>query len=498
MLFSRLVRRLRKLFRRDAQLHRPDSHLSRGGATALHPDAQQIAPELRAICGEQYVSDNAQALAEFAIDGVIPSVVVSPGSPEEVSAVARFAAGSGFTVTAAGGFTQQHMGELPERIDILLRTSRLNNARYDAGTQHVRAQAGCTLAALNAQLAADGMFFPVDAMLPESATIGGALATAASGPLLHNFGSIRDLCVQIEFVAGDGRLITTEPDAIFKDEKLNMTAAELRELMIGSLGTLGIIVSADFRVFPLPGATRTLLMDFDDLAQAAAGCDQLRNSSPSLLCLEIVSWRAREYLWKGEMPVRDPDDYAPEQPVSLETSWRLLLRAPDQQDLLDSVRQQLKNQPVQELHGEAEAEIWRRLQNFQPAVAQRHRNVMFVRMEVPAESIIDALLAAEQAALDNSLLTAVIGRIAKGSLLLAFIPLAVGPPSAMHYATAVSALRSHLPASASVIVTRCPTEAKTHFSMWGSPPSKLDRLGFSDAKRTLDPKNIFNRGRYLA
>jgi glycolate oxidase FAD binding subunit len=497
MLFSRLVRRLRKLFRRDAELHRPDSRHSRGAATAAHPDPQQIARDLRAICGEQYVSDNAQALAEFAIDGVVPSVVVSPGSPEEVSAVVRFAAGSGLTVTAAGGFTQQHMGELPERIDILLRTRRLNNARYDSSQQQVRAQAGCTLAALNAQLAAHGMFFPVDAMLPESATIAGALATASGGPLLHNFGSFRDLCAQIEFVAGDGRLITTGPDAILKDAKLNMTASELRNLMIGSLGTLGIIVSADLRVFPLPGATRTLLMDFDDLGKVKAGCEQLRNSSPSLLCLEVVSWRAREYLWKGEMPVRDPDDYAPTEPVSLETSWRLLLRAPDQHDLLDGLRQQLKNKPVQELHGDAEAEIWRRLQNFQPAVARRHRNAMFVRMEVPAESIIDALLAAEQAALDNTLLTAVIGRIAKGSLLLAFIPLAVGPPSAMHYATAVSALRSNLPSSASVIVTRCPTEAKNHFSLWGSPPTNLDRLRLSDAKRELDPKNILNRGRYL-
>lgn len=488
MFFPGLMRRVSKFFRRDANLHPLDSCCQDPTATVsqVHLEARQIArarDELRAICGEENVIDDSGALAELALDGVGPSVAVSPGSAEEVSAVVRLAAANELTVTAAGGFTHSTMGELPEPIDILLQTRRLDDVRYDSGTQQVRAQAGCTLAGLDAQLRAHEMFFPVDAMLPESATIGGALATASSGPLMHKFGGIRELCAEIEFVAGDGRLIRTKPDA------------ELRELMIGSLGTLGIIVSADLKVFPRPGATRTLLVDFADLTEAIAVCDELRTSSLPLLCLEIVSWRAREYLWHTGVPARDPDDYAPAQPVSLETSWRIMLRAPDRSDTLDALHHHLKKLSVQELHGEAEADLWRRTQNFQMEVARLHRNAMFARMEVPADNLRDALLAAEQAALDNSLLTAVIGRIAKGSFLVAFIPLAVGPPSAMHYATAVSALRSNLPASAWVIVTACPTEAKTYFSMWGSPPTDIERI--RKAKRDLDPKNIFNRGRYV-
>ncbi len=78
---------------------------------------------------------------------------------------------------------------------------------------------------------------------------------------------------------------------------------------------------------------------------------------------------------------------------------------------------------------------------------------------------------------------------------MAFIPIAVDPPSAMQYANAASAFRANLPQEASVVVTSCPREAKDHFSIWGSSPTDVECM--HAVKRTLDPGNILNRGRFL-
>ena len=80
-------------------------------------------------------------------------------------------------------------------------------------------------------------------------------------------------------------------------------------------------------------------------------------------------------------------------------------------------------------------------------------------------------------------------------LSVAMAPLSVDPPSAMQYANAASALRAALPAGSSAIVLRCPTEAKRHFDVWGTPSSDIACM--RAVKRAMDPKNILNRGRFL-
>ena len=87
------------------------------------------------------------------------------------------------------------------------------------------------------------------------------------------------------------------------------------------------------------------------------------------------------------------------------------------------------------------------------------------------------------------------GRVGIGALVLAFIPLSVDPPSAMQYANAISALRSALPLDSAVVVSRCPQQAKLHFNVCGSSPTDLECM--RAVKRALDPKGIFNRGRFL-
>ena len=159
--------------------------------------------ELAAIAGEANV-----ARTDFEINGVVPSVSVSPGSAEEVAAVLRVANERGLVVAPAGGLTKQQIGGVPERIDILLRTARLNKIeQYDPGDLTVSVAAGMPFGEMQAQLLEHHQWVPCDAASLEKATIGGLVATAAAGPLKSTFGHMRDFCIGVQFVTADRKSV---------------------------------------------------------------------------------------------------------------------------------------------------------------------------------------------------------------------------------------------------------------------------------------------------
>src|SRR5258708_22211458 len=159
-----------------------------------------ISEALAGIVGAAAVANDA-TLESYSIDGIVPAAMVAPGSVEQVAEILRFANAERLTLVPAGGFTQQDIGRLPERVDIVLSTARLNGVEhYDPGDLTLGVAAGTTLSQLDAVLAANPQFLPIDAMLPERATIGGVLATAANGPLKHGYGGVRDFCIGVSLV----------------------------------------------------------------------------------------------------------------------------------------------------------------------------------------------------------------------------------------------------------------------------------------------------------
>ena len=128
-------------------------------------------------------------------------------------------------------------------------------------------------------------------------------------------------------------------------------------------------------------------------------------------------------------------------------------------------------------------------------MSKRHRNAMIFHVNVPVGESQGALEAAQIAALEYNFVAAIVGRAMLGSFQVAFLPLAIDPPSVMQFAGAASGFRSRLSRSASAVVVRCPLEAKQHFDVWGSTPTDIELM--QKVKRALDPKGILNRGRFL-
>jgi glycolate oxidase FAD binding subunit len=181
--------------------------------------------ELAAILGEGNV-----ARTDFEINGVVPSAVVSPRSSEEAGSVLRLANERDLVVAPAGGLTKQQIGGVPERIDILLSTTRLNKIEeYDPGDLTISVGAGMPFAEMQRTLGEHHQWVPCDAAHLEHATIGGLLATSAAGPLKSTFGHMRDFCIGIQFTTADGK-VAKGGGRVVK----NVAGYDLMQLLTGS------------------------------------------------------------------------------------------------------------------------------------------------------------------------------------------------------------------------------------------------------------------------
>ncbi len=434
--------------------------------------ADSLQTRLAAIVGEEYLISDPDALLPMAVDEVLPGLAVAPGSAEELAAVIRLAWENELVVVPMGGATRIDMGGVPERVALLLQTHRLNAIeRYDPGDLTVSVGAGITLAELDRALAPHRQFLPIDAPESERATIGGSLASAASGPLKHLFGGPREFCVGVKFATAEGKLAKGGGHVV-----KNVAGYDMMKLLIGSFGTLGVIVGASFKLFPRPRQTCTFAASFPSLEDAIKFQDHVGRSPLSPMCLEIASPAADAFLLQSKTG-----------------RWRVFVRAGGSDAVLARYRSELGSAITQEITDDAS--LWRALADFAPTVLAEQTCSMIVQIGVLRQSVDEALKAAESAAAEQSFACAMIGRAGIGSLLAAFIPFGGESPSVMQYVNAVSSLRARLPRESSAIVAHCPTEAKRHFDVWGSTPTDLGAMRV--IKRALDEKNIFNRGRFL-
>jgi len=192
-----------------------------------------------------------------AIDDVVPGMVVEPRTPEAVAATLAWAAGHGLVVVLRGSGTKIGWGRRPGRVDVLLSTRRLNSVlAHRAGDLTVSLEAGVTLGELNQALAPHGQRLPLDPPFADRATIGGLLATNDSGPLRHRFGTPRDLVIGIRLATVDGRLAKAGGQVV-----KNVAGYDLAKLVSGSFGSLAAIVSATFKLSPVPNASATIVVE---------------------------------------------------------------------------------------------------------------------------------------------------------------------------------------------------------------------------------------------
>ncbi len=181
--------------------------------------------------------------------------VVRPACTKEVAAVVRACAEAGTALVPQGGNTGLVVGGTPDAsgTQVVLSLQRMNAVRaVDPANLTLTAEAGCILQSLQESAREAGFLFPLSLAAEGSCTIGGNLATNAGGTQVLRYGNARDLCLGLEVVTAQGEVW----DGLSGLRKDN-TGYDLRDLFIGSEGTLGIITAATLKLYPLPAATLT-------------------------------------------------------------------------------------------------------------------------------------------------------------------------------------------------------------------------------------------------
>jgi glycolate oxidase FAD binding subunit len=220
--------------------------------------------------------------AADAVLGVQPRLVLEPASvPELVEAVGQ-AARESWHLAAVGGATALGLGAPPRALDAVVRTRGLARIlEYAPADMVLIAEAGVTLAAIQAAAAAHRQRLALDAPHPARATVGGLVATGASGPLRARHGTVRDLIIGVALVRADGTLARSGGKVV-----KNVAGFDLPKVACGSLGTLGVVATANFRLHPLPEATAALRLPGLSAGQLVAVLARLREAQlePASAC----------------------------------------------------------------------------------------------------------------------------------------------------------------------------------------------------------------------
>lgn len=246
--------------------------------------------ELHSALGDA-VSTDAAALGPLTTDKSghdsrsVPLALVTARSIDEVQTVLRLATTYGVAVVTRGAGTGLAGGAIASAGQIVLSTLGMNRIlEVSSADELAVVEPGILNGDLNAVLALQGLWFTPDPASRAISTVGGNIATNAGGLLCAKYGVTRESVLALKVVLADGRLLSLGHRSV-----KGVTGLDLTALMIGSEGTLGVIVEATVRVRPLPtGPVATIGAWFSDVVPAAAACAQITASGIRPAALELM------------------------------------------------------------------------------------------------------------------------------------------------------------------------------------------------------------------
>jgi glycolate oxidase FAD binding subunit len=427
------------------------------------PGSSDLASALGAIVSQQCVLTDSAACATYAVQGSVPGCVVAPGSLEELSAVMRVAQEHRAATVPWGGGTHQRIGNPPAVVDLVVRMERLNRVLiHEPADLTISVEAGITIAALRRHLAPHGQMLPLDPPLPDRATIGGLIATAADGARRLGYGTLRNLLIGVGVVEAGGR-ISKAGGMVVK----NVSGFDMMKLYLGSFGTLATIASANFKLLPAPRAAATALCVFAgrEAAFAALAAIEITQLTPT----------AAEYL-----------DQRALQAIGLEGQCALALRA---EGLPAAVRRHVADMTdlarhngasrIDTLDGATEAELWAGIADL-PQVADLAEDEALIKLSTLPIETERALGRIEELAARHGCAATASARALNGVIYARLRPVD---------GAALRAIVAALPGVQWVATTL------NDVPRWGPPPSGLDLM--RRIKAEFDPLGLLNAGRFV-
>jgi glycolate dehydrogenase FAD-binding subunit len=460
------------------------------------PATTSAASRLAEISGAANVLSDPAQLVAYGIDGNAPTATVKAGSREEVAEIVKFAAAEKLAILPCGMRSKLAMGAPPRRYDIALDLTRLDHiVAYDPSDLTLSVEPGIPLQRIAGVLAGHRQFLPLAVPFLSRATAGGTIASGVHSPLRQAYGTARDFLLGVEFVTGEG-VVAKSGGSVVK----NVAGYDLHKLMIGSLGTLGIMTKINFRTFPAPAAMRV----FASSADTADGVLEMRRrvalSPLRPLTMEILSPGAVEMLASG-LAARIEPGPAPVERMA-KSQWAFLATFSAAGAALDRYERELRQ--IAEHAGCASCAIFGddehpasfgRLREFVPIALESSPATTIIKLSVARSKVKDVFAATESAGRTSELRWAAMAG-GLGVIHLALLPNAHDEQSlarVANIAERIMAACAQLGGNASIPWR--PTEWKSALKICG--PERGDFEQMRKLKKVFDPAGILAPGRFV-
>ena len=446
------------------------------------PEMEALQRQLAAAVGAEQVQSGAAA-AGFAVDGVVPHLVVRPRSQEEVQAVVAACSAAGAAVACWGGGTGMGLGNPPSRLDVVLCLDGLERiVELDEANLIVSAEAGVRFGELQAALMARREFLPLDPPQAERITVGGLIAANASGPSRLLYGPARDWVLGLRVVLPSGERIRCGGKVI-----KNVSGYDLNKLFIGSMGTLGVITEATFKLLPVPAMRATVVGVFSEVAQVAAVVSRTLESHLLPEALEALDPQALRAV-ESQLALSGASGYA--LAASVAGSGETVERQVRDLKRFFADAHATATATLDQAQGEA---AWRAIRDVQASLGATPQARVVAKIAVPIAKTLELFSAAEGIARHNGWRGAVTAHAGSGIVRAGFL-IDEGTLGAVR--DGLDALRKQAEAvEGSLVVEAAPTTLKRSLGAWGKPGDAFSVM--RRVKAEFDPGALMSPGRFI-
>ncbi len=444
---------------------------------------------LEEMIGGSHVVTGAAELAARAVCGTRPVVVVRPAEAAQVAEVLRFAAAEKLAVIPSGGGTKLSIGSRPARYDIALDLSRMDRVlAYDPHDLTLGVEPGVRIVDLLRVLAEKKQFLPLAVPFLDRATVGGIAAANSSSPLRHAYGAVRDFCLGMEFVTGEGTQAKSGGRVV-----KNVTGYDLHKLLIGSLGTLAVITRVNFRTFPMPQERGTFVATFSSVEAAFDFCRAVSHSVLTPQIVEVANPGTAALIFSGEFSARlEP------------RTWSVIVSVAGQPAVVQRHERELGH-----LAGPANAEeflpltedeadaVLAKIREFPRLMTERAPFGAIFRVSAVPGAAAMLLGKLRVVAAQRELDFVSLGR-ATGVFYAAFLPqmeILETPAFLPEVVAEVFRICGQAELQASAMLEWCPADLKTSADVvWGPPRPDFELM--RRVKHSFDPQNVLAPGRF--
>jgi FAD/FMN-containing dehydrogenase len=444
---------------------------------------------LRAIVGPEFVKDDPDILSACAVDGLKPRAVLYPGSTEEVAGVVRLAHGENLSLLARGSGSKMAVGNVPERLDLIVATERLNRVvDLDTANLTVTVEAGVPFREIQSALAGEenrGCFVPMMPPYRQTATLGGIVAANSSGPTRLLYGLPRDMVLGVRYVTPAGEIVGMGGKTV-----KNVSGYDVSKLMIGSYGSLGILCEMTLRLLPLPESVGTGLFPFADLEDASRFVDRIFETALLPAAVELLNKGAYDRLVPQGAPGLEKEGYGVA--VALEGVDEAVGRMAAEFREMGSAA---GARGYHYLEREGHDRFWEETSNLGERLSARFPGLVSVRVMFPISGYRDIIGLAGSLVPEGGPDCAIFSHAGSGVVVIHLL-LPQGDDDSDMVINLVEGILGHCrEVGGNLVVERAVPALKGSLPLWGLPPDDL--VVMKRLKEQMDPLGLLSPGRFV-